>query len=171
MITAVYADGGVIGVNPSPIGGTWAYVHVDENGVVLARDSAVVTPRSSVPLITNNLTEMIALVRALAALPAGWSGHVYSDSQITLGRLFLGWKMNGIPPVLVKQGAEALERLDLPNIQWTLLDGHPTKAQLAIGRGKRGNPVSIHNVECDKECGRLAREFSALRQELQHVGT
>jgi ribonuclease HI len=167
MIAAVYADGGVIGVNPSPIGGTWAYVHVDAGGEVIARDSAVVTPRSSVPLITNNLTEMIALVRALAALPAGWSGHVYSDSQITLGRLFLGWKMNGIPPMLVKQGADALERLDLPNVQWTLLDGHPTKAQLAIGKGKRGNPVSIHNVACDKECGRLAREFSALRQELQ----
>ena len=168
-ITAVYADGGVIGANPSPIGGTWAYVHVDAGGVVVARDSAVVTPRPSVPLITNNLTEMIALVRALAALPAGWAGHVYSDSQITLGRLFLGWKMQGIPPVLIKQGAAALERLDIPHIRWTLLDGHPTKAQLLAGVGKRGNPVSVHNVTCDQECGRLAREFAALRQELQHA--
>jgi ribonuclease HI len=160
MIAAVYADGGVIGINPSPHGGTWAYVHVNEEGHVIAKNSGLVMPRASLPLITNNLTEMIALVKALEALPTGWSGHVYSDSQITLGRLFLGWKMNGIPPVLVRQGAAALERLDLPHIQWTLLDGHPTKAQLAMGKGKRGNPVSIHNVACDTECGRLAREFT-----------
>lgn len=155
---AVYADGGVIGVNPSPIGGTWAWCHVNAAGERMATGSGIVAPRSSCPLITNNLTEMIALVRGLAALPDGWAGAVYSDSQITLGRLFAGWKMAGIPPVLVRQGAEALRRLDVPNVRYVLLDGHPTKAQLLVGRGKRGNLVSEHNVWCDRECGRLARD-------------
>lgn len=162
MIVSAYADGGVIGANPSSIGGVWAWCHVDEAGRRIATDSGVTLPRASLPLITNNLTEMIALVRCLEALPAGWSGTVYSDSQVTLGRLFQGWKMNGIPPVLMRQGSAAVERLR--TIHWILLDGHPTKAQLAAGIGKRGNLVSEHNVWADAECNRRAREYQAARQ-------
>lgn len=41
-----------------------------------------------------------------------------------------------------------------------LLQGHPTKADLACGIGKKRNlPVSIHNVWCDEACGKAAREF------------
>lgn len=157
MITSVYADGGVIGVNPSPIGGTWAYCHVDENNIRVAISSGVVLPRQSCPLITNNLTELIALVKCLEALPDDWSGHVYSDSKITLGRMFEGWAVNGIPPILLKQMHAVKLRLRLDRSEYTLLDGHPTKAQLLAGRGKRGNLVSEHNVWCDKRCGEEAR--------------
>lgn len=160
-IIAVYADGGVIGVNSSPVGGTWACCHVNDHGVRVYTASGVVLPRQSCPLITNNLTEMVALVKALEALPEGWHGAVYSDSQITLGRLFLGWKMSGIPDVLIRQGSAALKRLDLARVTWTLLDGHPTKAQLAMGKGKRGNPVSEHNVWCDKQCAKEAQGATA----------
>ena len=158
-IRALYADGGVININPSPIGGTWSFCHVDGSNTRLFFNSGVVTPRQSCPLITNNLTEMIALVRGLAALPEGWAGIVYSDSQITLGRLFEGWKMNAISPVLIRQGIEAKARLNWRQCTYVLLDGHPTKAQLLAGKGKRGQPVSEHNVWCDKECGRVGRDF------------
>lgn len=160
-IIAVYADGGVIGVNPSPIGGTWAWCHVDATETRIACDSGVTLPRPTCPLITNNLTEMIALVRGLSALPEGWSGAVYSDSQITLGRLFEGWKLNNIPLVLARQAQEALRRLDLANTYYVLLDGHPTRAQLLAGAGKRGNPVSEHNVWCDQACGKAAKAYQA----------
>jgi len=160
-IKAVYADGGVIQINPSPIGGTWAWCHVNAAGERIATASAVVTPRASCPLITNNLTEMIALVRGLAALPKGWCGTVYSDSQITIGRLAWGWKMTGLPPILIRQGTEALQRIDRRNVQWVLLDGHPTKAQLLAGVGKRGQPVSEHNVWADRRCQEEAKRYLA----------
>lgn len=165
-ITAVYADGGVIQINPSPIGGTWAWCHVNVTGERIATGSAVITPRQSCPLITNNLTEMIALVRGLAALPEGWAGVVYSDSQITLGRMFEGWKMNAIPPMLIKQGIEAKARLNWRQCTYVLLDGHPTKAQLAAGKGKRGQPVSEYNVWCDQECGRVGKVFLEAAQQV-----
>ena len=44
-------------------------------------------------------------------------------------------------------------------IRYVLLSGHPTKAQLALGIGKGGRPVSEHNVWCDHECGRRAKGF------------
>lgn len=159
-VTAIYADGGVIQINPSPIGGTWAFCHVNAANQRIRTASGVVLPRSSCPLITNNLTEMIALVKGLEALPDGWAGVVYSDSQITLGRLFEGWKMSGIPPVLIRQGTAAMARLDWANCNYVLLDGHPTKAQLLAGRGKRGAPVSEHNVFCDKACQKEAAAFT-----------
>ena len=159
-VTALYADGGVIRINPSPIGGTWAWCHVNATNQRIHTASGVVIPRRSCPMITNNLTEMIALVKGLEALPEGWAGVVYSDSQITLGRLFEGWKMSGIPPVLIRQGQAAMARLDWANCTYVLLDGHPTKAQLLAGRGKRGAPVSEHNVFCDKACGLEAAAFT-----------
>lgn len=164
MITAVYADGGVIQRNPSPLGGTWAYVYVGADDQQIAHDSGIVLPRQNLPLITNNLTEFVALVKALEALPAGWSGQVLSDSQVTLGRMFLGWRLSGIPSVLVRQYEAARARLDWANVRWTLLDGHPTKAQLAAGVGKRGNPVSAHNVFCDQACGRQSKAFLEKQQ-------
>lgn len=163
-IVAVYADGGVIGRNPSSEGGTWAWCHVNAAGERVAQNSAPVffyDARSgdySTP-ISNNYTEMLALVNGLLALPRNWHGTVYSDSQITLGRLFWGWKWSKLPPYLVKRAQIALKRLDVPKITAVLLDGHPTRAQLAAGVGKRGNPVSEHNVWCDAECNRHAKQY------------
>jgi ribonuclease HI len=162
-IIAVYADGGIIGRNPSFDGGTWAWCHINAAGERIKEDSGTVCSYGEAGFasqaVTNNYTEMLALVNGLAALPAGWSGTVYSDSNITLGRLFRGWKWTGIPKWLIERAELALKNLDLPNVKAVLLDGHPTKAQLAAGVGKRGNPVSEHNVWCDKECGRQADKY------------
>lgn len=158
----LYCDGGVINVNPSPIGGTWAY-RIVCNGVVAAEQSGVITPaEAGTPNITNNFTEMLALVRGLQHLTVlpKWTGTIYSDSQITLGRAFMGWKWTGIPKWLYEEFGHAVKGLhNWERIRCVLLSGHPTKAQLQLGTGKGGRPVSIHNVACDRLCGDEARKF------------
>lgn len=149
----LYADGGVIHINPSPIGGTWAF-RIVQADVIIAEKSGVITPvEAGLPAITNNLTEMLALVMGLRELPIDWIGVVKSDSQVTLGRVFGSYKWTGIPAWLHRLYQQARNRLlfweDITCVQ---LDGHPTRTQLAAGIGKRGHPVSIHNVACDKAC-------------------
>jgi ribonuclease HI len=160
LSNALFADGGVIGANPSAIGGTWAWRWVCETRV-LVQHSGVITPRQAdLPAITNNLTEMLALVRGLQTLPDAWVGTVYSDSQITLGRIFQGWKWKNIPLWLHHDYQQARGRLvNWDQIGFVLLQGHPTRAELAAGVGSRGYPVSEHNVWADKACGERAAEF------------
>lgn len=152
-INHLYADGGVIQVNPSPIGGTWAF-RIVQADVVICEESGVITPlEAGLPAVTNNLTEMLALVMGLRSLPIDWIGVVCSDSQITLGRVFGSYKWAGIPTWLHKLYQQSRNRLLFwEDITYIQLDGHPTRNQLAAGIGKRGHPVSIHNVACDKAC-------------------
>lgn len=159
---ALYADGGVIGANPSIIGGTWAWVQVSESGARLAASSGVITPAEAcMPFVTNNLTELYAILEARESLPYAWSGTVYSDSWVSLQRVFLGARLKNVPPWLT----ERLQRLQrdgwFSGCSWQLLDGHPTRAELAAGVGKRGHPVSKWNVWCDEACGKQARAFLA----------
>lgn len=161
-IIALYADGGVIGANPSPIGGTWAWCQVSEAGIRLVASSGVITPaEAGLPAITNNLTELFAILEARESVPYAWTGTIYSDSWVSLQRVFLGARLKNVPPQIV----ERLQRLQrdgwFSGCSWQLLDGHPTRAQLAAGQGKRGAPVSIHNVWCDEQCARAGRSFVA----------
>lgn len=161
----LYADGGVISRNPSKIGGTWA-CRLLSNGQVVHEGSGVITPaEAGTPAITNNLTEMLALLEGLKQLPADWTGTIYSDSQVTLGRVFEGWKWSNIPPWMHRLfQAQRARLVNWSAISYALLDGHPTSAQLAAGVGKRGHPVSEHNVWCDKACGEAARLVMAKSQ-------
>jgi len=155
-MNAMYCDGGVISRNPSPIGGTFAYKILQDNQVI-RQNGGVLVPDRETPLITNNITEMLALVRGLGDLPDDWFGTIYSDSQVTLGRVFLSWKWTNVPAWLRKEFAFNRGRMhNWEKITWVLLAGHPTRAQLLAGVGHHGYPVSEHNVWCDKECGRMA---------------
>lgn len=168
-IVALYCDGGVINRNPSMIGGTWAWCGVDEEGNRVMREGGVVEPVDARP-VTNNWTEQIAITKALEAMPDGWSGTVYSDSQIALGRVFLRWRTKNLPDNIKQRGIDALKRLG--RVTHCLLQGHPTKADLVRGVGaKRGFPVSVHNVWCDEECGRQANshKLSNLKWTISHV--
>jgi ribonuclease HI len=157
LIVALYADGGVILKNPSTIGGTWAWCGVDAQGSRVIERGGV-TPATDAREITNNHMEQIAITLALEAMPDGWSGTVYSDSQIALGRVFQGWRIKNLPLNVAKRSAAVVARLG--KIETVLLQGHPTKADLACGIGaKRGLPVSAHNVWADKECGRQAKTY------------
>ena len=161
MITTLYVDGGVIGHNPSGIGGTWAWCLVDNSDVRIASGSGYVTPaQAAMPGITNNFTEMLALIYGLERLPVGFKGTVCSDSEITLGRAFWGWQWNGIPDWMHRRYQAARKRLpNYDSLTPLLLDGHPTAQQLADKIGKRGHPVSIHNVWCDRACGEAGQQY------------
>jgi ribonuclease HI len=157
----LYVDGGVVLKNPSPIGGTYAYrllkdgVVVSEGGFFRsAKDCAV---NAEAGPVTNNITEMMALVKGLQKLPDDWDGTIYSDSMITLGRAFLGWKWKSVPLWLRVMFETEVKRLvNWERLGHALLSGHPTKAQLASGIGKHGLPVSEHNVWCDQACTEAA---------------
>lgn len=160
-IVALYCDGGVVGKNPSEVGGTWAWCGVDASGRRVIERGGFVPARPGRP-VTNNHTEQIAITLALEAMPAGWTGTVYSDSNVALGRVFKGWATNNLPRNISERSAAALRRLG--KVETVLLQGHPTKADLERGVGaKRGYPVSEHNVWCDEECGRQARSVASSR--------
>lgn len=164
MFTELYVDGGVIGANPSMIGGTWACRLIHNTG--RTRDfSGVIQPHQMVHFkepVSNNQTEMLALLEGLRRLPDDFNGTIYSDSQVTLGRAFMGWKWKNIPSwmhAVYQLHRHRLKKWD--EIEYVLLDGHPTKAQLAAGVGKRGHPVSLHNVWCDQACKEAGETFLA----------
>lgn len=156
QVVAIYADGGVVGGNPSTIGGVWAWCGVNlQDERVIWRSGF--TPVTATRDVTNNNMELIALVKALEALPDNWNGIVCSDSKIALGTLFEGFNARKQPPNIVKRGMMAIERLG--KVETMLLQGHPTKEDLAAGIGKRrGLPVSQHNVWCDEECNRVKKQ-------------
>jgi len=128
-----------------------------------------ICPAKPGQFITNNHMEQIAITLALEAMPDGWSGTVYSDSMIALGRVFKGWRTKNLPANIIQRSAAAVARLG--KIEAVLLQGHPTKVDLECGFGKkRGFPVSIHNVWCDQECGRQATEQLAAQKESEVAG-
>ena len=163
MITAVYADGGCVGHNPSTIAGTWAACLVDEHEDRAREVSGVIRPRDiGSKFVTNNHAEFYGLLRGLEELPDGWSGTACSDSKVTLGRFFLGWKLTAIPPEWSRRMGFALRRLG--KITPLLVNGHPTKLQLLENSGHSGRPVSSFNVWCDLECKRQGQMFLARRR-------
>lgn len=159
MIVSLYCDGGVIGSNPSAIGGTYAWRLIWDDGTT-SGVGKVLLPQDVGGPVTNNQTEMMALLEGLRRLPDYFVGTIYTDSQVTLGRVFQGWKWKNIPAWMHKQYQEQRARFTYwEDIKYVLLDGHPTKQQLQAGVGKRGSPVSEHNVWCDHECQRVGHEF------------
>ncbi len=171
-ITHLYADGGVIGKNPSAVGGTWAWIAVDERDQMVTSDSSNITPhQAQVSEVTNNVSELCAILFGLTHMPTSWAGTVCSDSMVSLGRVFEGWKWNNVPGFLHQR--YQLERARLVNwaqIRHVLLDGHPTRAQLAAGVGKRGHPVSRWNVECDRMCALAGERYLKLRSVKASIG-
>ena len=108
--------------------------------------------------ISNNYTELMAAVMALTTMPDGWDGELLTDSNITRCRLVnASPAMNGIP-VDFQERLHALKRR-LGKFTVTLLQGHPTEAELAKGVGKSGRPVSPWNVLCDEMCTAEAVRF------------
>src|SRR5438477_7404135 len=83
----LYADGGVIGRNPSTLGGTWAW-QITWDDVALQFDSGFVTPDGiCLAVVTNNFTELFAVVTGMHMLPDRWDGKIFTDSMITKCRL------------------------------------------------------------------------------------
>lgn len=157
----VFADGGVVKVNPSPHGGTWAYCHVVGGERVVEASGLLLPSDCGTDVVSNNQSEFFALLVALEAMPDGWSGTVYSDSGVTLQRFAdpEAVKMKGIQDGWVQRLKAVRSRLG--HLTFTLLGGHPNKKELEAGRRKDGKPVSPHNVWCDRECGRQSAGFTS----------
>ncbi len=156
----IFCDGGVIGRNPSLLGGTFCWIWTDSNNQPMKSGWGVISPEDlGVPKITNNMTELLAAVRALTSVPLDWAGFLYTDSKITRIRLTNGQKFKNIPQCL-RQKVLDLRR----HRRWKVVQvaGHPTREELISGYRKGTTlPVSIHNVACDLKCQELAQEFSA----------
>jgi len=168
MIAALYTDGGLILGNPSPFGGTWAYCQVDEHNERIESGSAwgmVYLHQFPGWPMTNNVTEMAAVIRGLESLPLRWQGTIYCDSKITIERVSEGASMEGIPDAMIQRLALACRRVCMPRIQWIHVAGHPTRAELAAGVSVEGVPVSRHNVWCDTQCKAVATRWKAKHPE------
>lgn len=156
-MTDLFVDGGVIKSNPSKLGGTWAYFLI-ENETIIKQGSGIVTPKDvGLPKVSNNLTELLAAIRGLEAVPDGWDGTIHTDSMVTWYRITNGNSFNGIPKWLIDLTVK-LRR----NRKWIakLVKGHPSKKELEQGFHVHKNGtksiVSKWNCACDVECTRLA---------------
>lgn len=157
-VVAVYSDGGLLRGNPSSVGGTWAWCHVDASDWRVREQSGVIIPADvEGHAVTNHHTEVLALLHGLEALPDGWSGTAYSDSKNALRVFFGEGSLNKLPRAWWPRIGAVLRRLG--DMQHIRLDGHPTRAQLAAGVGKRGGPVSEHNVRVDRLCSEAGQRF------------
>jgi ribonuclease HI len=159
----LFCDGGVIQINPSTIGGTWAYYAV-LGTKVLGHNCGVLTPKQCGLLaVSNNVTELLAVVRGLESMPSDFAGTVYSDSQVTLGRVFGSYAFKGIPgwvyDILQHQKARFT---NWSSIKYTLLKGHPTAAELKEGTTSTGRPVSVYQKMCDDDCRHMGEHFRKL---------
>lgn len=158
LVSEVYTDGGCIGRNPSADGGTWAWIHVYLNGSHKLESGSVHPTDVGMKRISNNLTELLAMILAFEALPFAWSGAVFTDSLCTLVRADkpTKTKFKNIPHEYRKRLIAARGRLG--ELRFTLLAGHPSRAHIAAGE-KKGKPVSVWNKICDTACQEAAAEY------------
>lgn len=152
-VDSVYTDGGIIGKNPSEIGGTWAAVFVFQDKVVAERSGVILPADIGMDTVENNIAETIAILLALEALPFGWNGMVYGDNLNSIRRA-RDLKIKDAVPKFIKDRLLAV-RLD-KSPGFTLLGGHPTKAEVEAGRRADGKLVSKWNVLADKLCCKSA---------------
>lgn len=169
---ALFTDGGTLGANPSRRGGTWAWVVVDPYRDIRAdSDCGTVVQKdfdSPPEFVTNNTSELLAAVLGMRALPDGWEGAVYSDSQTTLQRLAKARsgkiaKMAGAPADLVEELYRHAARFG--QFRSVLLAGHPTRedllycqTQMVYRDPASGRLYSRHNHHADKLCCGVARD-------------
>ena len=191
----LYADGGLLSPNPSTIGGTMAFALTDLDDDLLAASfdccitrteemrwrQSTRNPLGTIQVkdyqkcpalwpndrITPDITETWAIVRGLTFLPRDWSGTVYSDNECALQRLFGTYSWNGVPDRFKRM---CLDRVaTLGSITTLLLNGHPSKKELAQGwkfnSAKIKRPVSEWNKLCDTGCDLMKKYY---REQVRH---
>ncbi len=166
-IVSLFTDGGIIHDGTpggSKIGGGYAYTLVDEQNQRVVEFAKVITPiEVGLPEVTNNLTELLALVRGMMAMPTRQPMVVYSDSWVSLQRVFINAKLNNVPAWLVRELRQVQDIYLVGDyVKYVLLDGHPTQKHLAAGKGKRGQPVSEHNRWADMACQNVQYQYVEL---------
>lgn len=160
---AIYTDAGLLSHNPSEFGGTWAFVAVDEDDrKVFYKSGVTLTCNLKVHRVSNVVMEQIAIVRAMEAMPEGWSGMILSDCQPALIRVESDYDQthgvsrfpaaeNNLPKSVSRRSKRAAARLG--KVRFVLVQGHPNKKDLIAGVGSKSNlPVSKWNVWADQRC-------------------
>lgn len=156
QVDSIYTDGGIIGRNPSPDGGTWAVVFVKDGAMVAERSGVILPTDIGMETVENNIAETIAIMLGLEALPPGWSGQVFGDNLNSIRRAREPNKIKAIVPKFIKDRIVAARSELAPAFE--LLGGHPTKAEVEAGRRADGKLVSKWNVLADKLCCKAAAE-------------
>jgi ribonuclease HI len=130
----VYTDGGC---HPNPGAGGWACI-------LLHPDGTKQELSGKEDNVTNNQMELLACIKALAALPHGSSVYLHTDSQYVKRGIVSwvhGWKANGWKTSLGQpvKNADLWQELVLENdrhiVSWLWVRGHD------------GNE---HNERCDE---------------------
>lgn len=158
----LYTDGGVVGANPSPFGGTYAFVGVDSDDCKVFEGYGFIRPDDlrlpsevddGIDEVTNNVTEILAIYYALhyvRHLPHTTTFTVWTDSQIAER-----WWTCKHPELSPYPQAIHNLRYSVPGTlartTFRLLAGHPSKSHLQRGI-KNGLPVSPWNMLADKLC-------------------
>jgi hypothetical protein len=171
----VIADGGVVLKNPSSIGGMWAFRIRADDGSIWSEGDGIVLKSGypHLPYISNNFTEVMAILMAMEGLPFGWKGEIRSDSRVALATCLHGKAKTWLPGRLNDLLRENRKRFVLRDIVWTLLAGHPTKAEQKrmiageIVKSKRGYPFDLDNVWCDEQCRVVWEREMAKKMEVE----
>jgi len=167
-VVAIYGDGGVLGANPSPVGGVWAFCLVGADGRRLYEAAGHITSDEAKSLglqwTSNNFAEVMALLLAFEAMSGDATLRVFSDSRNAISAHQRAgdpdpWKPPYLPQPIWGRMVAARDRLG--PMKFTLLKGHPTKQDLARGQRPDGKPVSEHNVWCDKAATAAGRAYLA----------
>jgi ribonuclease HI len=162
LVDSVFCDGGLLGTNPNPLGGTWSWCHIYREEMVNHASGVVEPHEFKMTTISNNVSELLAMVNCLDALPNGWSGGVYTDSNVTAKRAERprSAKFNGVPQKLIDRLRAVRERLG--RLEFVLLAGHPSESDLIRGRKVKSRlPVSKWNKLCDDMCNKERADFEA----------
>ncbi len=175
-VVAITADGGCRLANPSKHGGMWAFRHLNRAHQAVREACGAVTVPEVSPLttVTNNFTEVLAVLIALEFLPDGWSGKVRTDSLHTI-RVFRDdydryWLIEGVKLRIVN----VLDRLG--DLSYELLAGHPSKKEIALMeagiqcfKGPKQYPYCLHNHHLDSVL--LPKAWSDHEAELERIGS
>src|SRR6266404_4390464 len=101
-ITALYSDGGCVKKNPSPYGLTWAWCAVNDSNNRVEERSGYILKAG----VTNNHAEATAGILALewAQLQGLHDITLFTDSNVTRGRLAEGWAYRHTPKNIMNRG-------------------------------------------------------------------
>lgn len=163
----LYTDAGLLSPNPSPKGGVYGFVIIDDDDNILMEKSGVIDAKTlgHDGYCSSNVAELYALCYGVLSLPVGSHAGIYCDNEVAVGRVFLAQKRAGVPPWLSEMVDNARLRLqNLSKFEYAFTGGHPTKAELEKGETmsrygkdgqlyrKAGLHVSKWNCHADNLC-------------------
>lgn len=162
----LFTDGGVIHKNPSPIGGSFAFV-VAVNNVPVHESSGFIPPLYGD--VTNNMSELYAVVAAVRficenkhLIDGRQKFNLVTDSKVTAARLNSnrdGILLQGWPDALADHLTVTRKKIREFCESVHIVSGHPTKEELEEGFNKKGNPVHRFNVRCDELCNLIHKKY------------